>query len=51
MARRGNTLAEIMSGGDWRSQAFREYLKSVQNDLAGRAMVQLLGACSDSDGE
>jgi len=51
MARRGNTLAEILSGGDWRSAAFREYLKSVQNDLAGRAMVQLLGACSDSDGE
>jgi hypothetical protein len=44
-------LKDILRGGDWRSEAFRTYLESVREDLAGRAMIQLLGECSDSEDE
>ena len=51
LARDGGSLGEILAGGDWRSAAFREYLRSVADDLAARAMVQLLGEVSDSGPE
>ena len=37
LARDGGSLADILAGGDWRSAVFREYLKSVSDDLAARA--------------
>jgi len=51
MALAGCELKVILGGGDWRSQAFRDYIRSVQNDLAGRALMQLMGDVSDSDDE
>ena len=51
LAREGGTLADILATGDWRSAAFREYLRSIQDDTAGRAMAQLLGELTDSDAE
>lgn len=51
LALAGKELRVILQAGDWRSAAFREYIRSVQNDLAARAMVGLMGNTSDSDGE
>lgn len=49
MALHGATLSDILVGGDWRSSALRAYIESVKEDLAGKALVQLCGECSDSD--
>ena len=47
----GAKLKEILEAGDWRSAAFRAYLESIKDELASKAMMRLLGSCSDSEEE
>ena len=49
LAKEGGNLGEILAAGDWRSSAFKTYLASVEKDLAGDAILGLLGETSDSD--
>ena len=49
LAMDGKSLAEILQAGDWKSAAFRAYLKAIQGELAGQAMAQLLGEASDEE--
>ena len=51
MAREKRPLPEILLGGDWKSQAFRTYLESVEDDLNARSIIGLLGDASDSEDE
>ena len=51
LAKEGGNLGEILAAGDWRSSAFKTYLASVEKDLAGDAILGLLGETSDSDHE
>jgi hypothetical protein len=47
----GGSIGEILAAGDWKSSAFKAYLKSVEDDLAGDAVLSLLGDQSDEEPE
>ena len=45
----GASLKQILEDGDWRSEAFREYIASVKDQLHNRALVGILGDNSDDE--
>ena len=51
LALSGAQLSEILERGDWRSLAFKAYLDSIKDELASKAMMSMVGECSDSDEE
>lgn len=49
LAADGGNLAEILAAGDWKSAAFKTYLGSIQDDLAGDAILSLLADQSEEE--
>lgn len=47
----GGNLADILAAGDWESAAFKAYLESIQDDLAGDATPSLLADQSEEECE
>ena len=42
-------LGAILYGGDWKSSAFRAYIRSVSEQLHSQALLKVLGDASDSE--
>ena len=51
LALHGARVRDILDAGDWRSQAFRDYLESIKEEVAAKGLLQVVGEYSDSDEE